>query len=173
MSSLRERLAAKRRPTSSLRLRIDTPPESKLEDLRAAQVADRLARMRHGDTADPELVRARKALAKAEKTVEAYYETLVLRAMAPDEFEALIASHRPTDEQRKADGEAQWNKDTFPPALLSYCVEGDMTEADWNEFWHSDRLSTAERNQLLSAALEVNIRLADDTVPKGWTATRS
>ena len=109
----------------------------------------------------------------ARAEVDGCYEQIVLRAMPPADYERLIAAHPPTDEQR-GKGEI-WDPDSFRPALLAACADGDMTEQDWVAFL-AEHVSAAERQGLYVAALAVNEqeRVAESvSVPKGWTQIRS
>jgi hypothetical protein len=164
MASLRARLLARERPRAEFRLRI-TDPATADRALREASTAWRLAVYRDGDDSDA----ARDAKAKADEAqaeVDACYETLQLTALPPADMEALITAHPPTAEQREA-GQTPWNTETFRPALLAACVEGDMTEADWADFITKGPVSLGEVAALWAAALGVNDRTPDASVPKG------
>jgi len=61
-----------------------------------------------------------------------------------------------------------WNLDTFPRACLLACVESDLTEAEWQQVM-KEVLSQAELGELANAAIRVNVRVPDSTLPKDWT----
>lgn len=125
-------------------------------------------------------------LADAEAKVDACYETLTLRALPPRRVAELEAAHPPTEaqmERAKAERERAkklgedippwpaWNDDTFWPALLAECVDGDMTADDWVGFL-AENVSGGEAAGLKTAVLNVNTaeRVADPLVlPKDLT----
>lgn len=105
-----------------------------------------------------ELKRARAALKRAQKAYDACFAEVVLRAIPPRDYEALICDHPPTEEQMAGttpDDAPQWNRETFRPALIAACAEGDMTATDWAEFLAA-RASRGEGDALFVAALAVN-----------------
>lgn len=165
-SSLRERLTARERPSLPVRLLVDDPTEA-IAALQHAQAMQRQVVVRD-EHADPdELQRVDAAVQAAQEAVEACYVTVTVKALRPDDYEALQAAHPPTLEQ-VADGQV-CNPATFRPALLAACADGDMTEDDWVAFL-AERVSAAERQGLYVAALAVNdrVRAADPLVlPKG------
>lgn len=154
---LRDRLRAKARPVvrHPLVVKDQAGPRAALADADRALLA---ARVDH-DEDSPEVAEAQRAVEEAQRKVDACVEMLTLRALPPEDFEALVAAHPPQDD------EDTWHTATFRPALLAACVEGDMTEDDWAEF--EPRCSTGERNALFFAALAVNSRVPDVSVPKG------
>lgn len=161
--SLRDRLLGRPRPSATYPLRIDDDTEVRKE-LERVRTALRLLQFQ-GDSADEAAVRkANKDLAKAEAKMAATYEYVVLRAMRPDDFEKLIGEHKP----REGSEDQVWNLDTFPRACLMECVESDLTEAEWDQVW-AEVLSHAEQGELCNAAIRVNVRVPDSTLPKGWT----
>lgn len=86
-------------------------------------------------------------------------EVVELRAIPPNEFEALADEHPPTAEQ-EARG-AAWNSATFRPALLEACVitpdgEDPLTAADWADAAASGWMTIGELNSLFDCALELN-----------------
>lgn len=160
--SLRERLREKSLPTMEHRLRITDDTEARAV-LTEAKYALRIAENREDGVA-----KAKAAVTKAEAKVDEHYETLKLKALPPSEMEALIDAHPPTKEQRNKDVDAPWNTDTFRPALLAACVEGDMTEGDWTEFCSSGGASLGEVRDLFQKALSVNDRTPAAAVGKDW-----
>lgn len=88
------------------------------------------ARALGGNQADPKLA---SDLADAEDALEAarvealeHTEWFIAKALSPREWDALIAKHAPTPEQKKEarrEGRAlQYNPETFPPELIERCV---------------------------------------------------
>ncbi|MFI6883363.1 hypothetical protein [Streptosporangium canum] len=165
--SLRERLLGRPRPFDTYPLRIDDDTEVRKE-LERARILLRILQAQ-GETADESAVRAAAAdLAAAEAQMAACYEQVILRAMPPDDFEALISAHKP----REGSEDRVWNLETFPKACLMECVESDLTAAEWEQVW-TEVLSHGERGELCNAAIKVNVRSPDSTLPKGWTQTQA
>lgn len=163
MSAFRARLKAKKHRTTTYDMVIveDQVVDAAEVNLAAAERDLRRATA-SGDAA--ELAAAEQALDLARAQVRACYDTLQFRALPSHEFEALISAHEPTKEQQK-DG-AQWNNDTFSPALLAACaVDSDLSEGDWAEELMS--WSVADRNAIFSAALSANVTARSLTLPKG------
>jgi hypothetical protein len=135
--------------------------------LRKAVAGARQAVLKHGPKSSQAKTAQRK-VDKAQAVVDACSVGITLRAMKPDEYEDLVAAHPATAEQRKADANATINTETFRPALLAECAEGDMTASDWVEFLSDGRCSTGERRDLYLAALGVNeqARQPDVVLPK-------
>lgn len=161
--SQRELLLARPRPFDEFPIRIVDDTEARKEVEQARTLLHIL--QIQGDAADASAVRkARAALKRAEANLKACYTFITLRAMEPDEFEALIGKHKP----REGTDDKVWNVDTFPKACLLACVESDMSEQDWERFWKTG-LSNAERADFCNAAIRVNARTPDSSLPKGWT----
>ncbi|WP_433520147.1 hypothetical protein ACQP2T_63445 (plasmid) [Nonomuraea sp. CA-143628] len=106
---------------------------------------------------------AKGALTRAKKKLRACYEWIPLRAMEADLFEALIGEHKP----RPDTSDEIWNNETFPRACLLATDESGRSEADWEHIFKSV-LSGPEQVQLCNAAIRVNARTPDESLPKGW-----
>ncbi|MEO3875525.1 hypothetical protein ABGB18_42660 [Nonomuraea sp. B12E4] len=162
MSSLRERLLNRPRPSGTCPVRIDDDTEARKEAGQASILLNLLDAQ--GESADQAAVRKAKArLKKAEAALKACYEFVTLRALPPDDFEALVDAHKP----RPGTDDQQWDNETFPKAVFVACVESDLSADDWEHIWTSV-LSNAERIELSNAAIRVNIRVPDSSLPKGW-----
>ncbi|MEU8055715.1 hypothetical protein [Microbispora bryophytorum] len=158
--SLKERLASRARPTFTYRLRVDDTADAE-KALSDAYASFQFASI-SGDT--NRIDTAKKVVTDAEKALDACYEPIVLTAMKPDEFEALVDGHpvRPN-----TDDEA-WNMDTFPKACFLACAPADLSADEWEGFL-SESCSDGERTALFNAAIAINVRIPDPTVPKGLT----
>lgn len=168
-ASLRKRLADRPRPHITYPLLVD------VDELQAAQQRLEQARQewRQLVLRGEDATQAQAAVDEAQAAVDGCYAQIVLRALPPEQYEELIAAHPPTEAQRAA-GEI-WNVDSFRPALLAGCADGDMTAEDWAAFL-AERCSQGERQELWVAALAVNeqARVAEPMVlPKGLTTTRN
>jgi hypothetical protein len=99
--------------------------------------------------ADMEDAQAELRAAQAEALE--HTEWFVAKALAPRQYDALMAKHPPTaDQQREARKEnrvAQYDSDTFPPALVAACVSLvtrlDEPDADTGELEHHELLGEA------------------------------
>ena len=161
--SLRARIAERETPRTEYRLRIrqTAGPEAELR-----RTQEELFR-------DPGAPDARDAVDAARRALDACYEVLVIEALAPNDFEDLLAKHQPTPEQRKENPDASFNPATFRPALMEACVQGDMTADDWADFLVKPGSSLGEVNDLWWTVWGINGRAPDPSVPLGSTGTRS
>lgn len=115
---------------------------------------------------------AAAAVKRAEKAFEDCWETIRITAMRPKKFEQLRAAHPPTAEQQKADPEAEYNRDTFLPALISACAEGDLSPQEWSVELDTN-FSQGEQQEIFTTCLGVNAgtRIVESVVlPKGSTS---
>lgn len=152
--SLKQRLAARERPTDTFRLRMvdDTTAQS---ELAAARSKLRQVSLKHGPD-HKDVKAAQRKVKAAEKTVQACFETITFRAMRAPDYEALIAAHEPTPQQKASQPDLVWNPDTFPPALLAECVlHSDLTAEDWAGVL-VENLSPGERRELIMAVGRVH-----------------
>jgi hypothetical protein len=158
-------------------LRVDDPAKARA----ALEAAQREARQvllgKHGRDSD-EYREADKAVMAAQAKVDACYETVVITALHPADYEAAKAAHPPTPEQL-AVGEDEIppdvNVDTFVPAVLAAGTDAGMSDQDWATFL-AEHCSDGERQELRALVLAVNERprAAEPVVlPKGSTMTRS
>lgn len=164
--SLRERLRNKRRPSAPCRLRIDdtAPAQRALEE---AVVALRLAQA--GDSDAETLEGHRQAVREARAALEGCYEPITLLALPPADLEALIAAHPP---RKDDDNDVEWNNASFPRALFLACVQGDLSSEEWETIL-AESCSDGEVNALEQAAIAINVRAPEGTVPKGLIETLS
>jgi len=121
------------------------------------------------------LASARRAHARALKTLEGCWETIRLTALPPDVYEELKAAHPPTAEELKADADAEWSKASLRPALLSATAEGGLSAEEWERIL-AERFSKGERHDIFTTALAINesTRVVESVVlPKGSTGIHS
>ncbi len=151
-TSLRDSLARKQRPSRSYRFLTTDPTESE-QMLAAAQQELRMALL-GGDEQRKQA--ARETVEQAETAIDQCWHTIKLVSVPAKTFTDLMATHKPTREQ-KQDG-AEWNPDTFHPALIAACAQDErLTAEEWTAEFASDRWSQGERNTLFNLALDVNI----------------
>jgi hypothetical protein len=91
------------------------------------------------DAPDEEVNAAEAAVAAAQEALQAATSHILLRAIPRDRYDALIADHKPTKEQKEEVGpELEFNPATFPSALVAACaVDPEMTEADVSDLMNS------------------------------------
>lgn len=173
--SQRDRLMNRELPFVTQAITLEDPTAA----IRALNRAERVLQIaeQSGDAAD--IKRTKAARNRAQKKVDACYEVLTIRALRPKAYDELIDEHPPTPEQHAAAPEPhlapQWNRDTFRPALLAACVDGDMTEDDWVA-WLEEHSARGEGQRLFVAAIAVNEneRLPESVMlPKGSLRTPS
>jgi hypothetical protein len=143
--SIRERLAARTRPRATFMLRVDDDTMVRAE-LTAAHAT--------GDS---------ERIATSTASLEACYEALIITALPPRDLERLLADHPPAD----AGSNVQFDAQTFIPAVLAACIDGDETADDWAEYIKAGSLTTGELNALFSAVWELNYRIPDTNIKKG------
>jgi len=174
-ASQRDRMMNRSLPSVTQPIAIDDPTAA----LRALAHAERVHQhaVRSGDEA--EIKRTKTALTRAKNKHDACYEYLTIRALRPKAYEKLMAEHPPTPEQSAAapaPHEApQWDRETFRPALLAACVEGDMTAEDW-AVWLEEHSARGEGDKLFVVTLALNEaeRLPESVMlPKGSPLTPS
>lgn len=158
--SLRERLLNRPRLSGEVPLRVADDTAARDELARARSV---LFMLQVEGGAEDAIRRARSAVARADKKLRACYEFVTVRALAGPDYEALQAAHPP----RPDTADQVWNLDTFPRAAFLACVESDLSPAEWEALWETG-LSNAERIELGNAAIRVNVRVPDGSLPKGW-----
>lgn len=158
MGELRERLLNRTRPTAAFPLRVDDDTAA------AATVAEAQMGLLLAAGTDRES-EAREALQAAQAALHACYESITLRAMRPEDFEALADAHPPREGNSDDDA---WNTDTFPLAVFLACAPPDLTAEEWQAFLE-ESVSDAEQAGLLTMAVAVNARTVDPSVPKDWT----
>lgn len=76
------------------------------------------------------------------------------RALSPEDWDALVAAHPPTDKHREAG--STWNNDTFPPALIAaVSLSPKLTISQAKGLYTNPEWSPGERRELFFQALDV------------------
>jgi hypothetical protein len=151
---LRDRLRARQLPTTTVILAGDRGAYAAAErELEAANRAllDEQARGSYDLAAE----RARVEVAQSALD-ELPVEKVVLRALPPSDWEALVEAHPPPESRPGA----VWNVATFRAALLAASVvlpEGE-DPPDWDELTRDGHLTAGELNMLFDAAISLNAR---------------
>ncbi|MEV7611316.1 hypothetical protein AB0N61_17660, partial [Microbacterium sp. NPDC089320] len=165
MSSLRERLRARERPSLDYELPVGDVVGAQRalaaaeEDLRQALRRAAKAAAEEDDpgreAAEADVKAARRAVAHQEADLDACYEHIKLTAMPPDEYEALVALHPP----RPNTDDKEWDAETFPKAVFLACAT-ELTPEEWEPIL-AQNLTHAEREDLYYLARAVNLRLVN------------
>lgn len=80
---------------------------------------------------------------------------ILFKSIGSKRYDDLLGQHKPTKEQAK-DG-AQWNGETFPPALIAACaVDPEISLEDAEAIWASDDWSRGELLDLFVAVIKLN-----------------
>lgn len=157
--SQRDRLLGRTRPTVTHNLRVDDDTDARAL-VEAAREALSLALMRIDDRAEQAQAEAEERLGKARDVLAACYEPVVIRAMEPKRFEALVAEH-----PARKDHDERWNEETFGRALFLASVVGELSREEWEQVL-DEQCSEGEQNGLFLDAKLVNARMPDGSVPK-------
>lgn len=168
MSSLRERLLARERPSHRVALQMQDPTAA----IREAALAEDAWRTCHlmpdGPERETAVRKAKRELDKTARAVNACYEQVTVRALPPEDFEHLVAAHPPRDVKELKAGEEPdeaWDGAKFPRALFLACVDGELSREEWEKFLDG-QCSQAERDQLFFAAQVINVRVPSVAIPK-------
>ncbi|MCK2214292.1 hypothetical protein MF672_010885 [Actinomadura sp. ATCC 31491] len=159
--SRRDRLRGRGRPTARYPLPVDDVAAA-TRALRLAERAWQLAHLRTDEGGPAAVAAAREALDQAQQALQECYETIELTALAPEDYEQLVAQHPP----REGSDDEEWDTEQFPVACFLACAPGDMGDQEWAEFLRRN-VSWLERQELLQLAVAVNVRAVDPAVPKG------
>lgn len=161
MSERRDRLRGRGRPSAAYLLPVGNIAAAARE-VRLAGQAWSVSQLRTDEGAAEAVAAARQALDQAEEALQACYEEVRLTALAPEDYEALIAKHEP----REGTDDELWDTTTFPKACFLACAPGDMSAPEWEDFLTSN-VSWVERDDLLNLAIAVNVRQVNPAIPKG------
>lgn len=156
-----DRLKAKKPVEDVVDILLDDEPAKAVSDAREAllEAEGNLQEKLH----DPKLKKARddakKAVDKAMAEQDGEIVTIRFRAVGRKRYEQLLDEHPPTpEEERKAKdagGEAAWNNETFPVALIAAsAVEPALTEEQVQELF--DEWNQTEAQMLFLSAFRVN-----------------
>lgn len=167
MSSMRDRLAGRKRPTADCSLLVDDEGAAAASKELAAARAELPMLIISGDEAAIQAGRDRITAAQA--AYEACFETITVPAMPPKAFEDLVDEHPP---RKGHPDDESWNVDTFPRACFLACAPADLSREEWEAFLDG-QVSEGERIRLYNTAIFANTRVPDPSVPKGLTETLS
>jgi hypothetical protein len=165
--SLLDRLRARELPTAVVPIPVDAVAYARLDGA-LQQAVWRLEDARSRGGGDIGVLRAEAQAAQAALDGCAV-DLVTLRALPPAEWEALVDAHPPTEEQ--LNGGAQWNLQSFRPALLAVSVVADdgdapVSESDWAALAKEPSLTGGELAALFHAAVTLNLRGPSASVGK-------
>jgi hypothetical protein len=155
-----ERLVTRGLPKVTYHLRAVEPEVEEAAREKVAEAKDAADTASwHPEADDEAREKTAAALADARAGLAACYEPIVLRALPPEDYEALAAEHKDDKDDSGLD-----------QASLSYatfiaCVQGGLPEAKWRTILFK-QCSMGERTTLFSLAVLINQRATDGTVPK-------
>ncbi len=157
----------KKAVSKKVTVQLDGEIAGQIVDLRALHIAARDA-----DRLSNEADKAPGILAQVEQAVEDSRDTEIVftfKSVGRFRYDELVEAHPPTKEAKKEG--ADFNADTFPPALVSescsIITESDGTEIegmsleDATEIFASPDWNGAELRRLFFGALEVNTETGD------------
>lgn len=168
VSTLRERLLARERPSHRVALQMQDPTAAIRETALAEDAWRTCHLMQDGPDREAAIRKAKRELDKTAKAVNDCYEQVTVRALPPEDFERLVAAYPPREAKDLKAGEEPdeaWNDKTFPRALFLACVDGELSREEWEKFIDG-QCSQAERGQLFLAAQVVNVRMPSVAIPK-------
>lgn len=157
--SLRERLEAKARRRFTIQVAVEdtTEAQKRLHDARMERLAGMASNRPEVDTSVLDA-----AITDAEAALDALYADVVIQAMQPGDFEALVDAH--TTDEGDIDRAA-----FLPPALAASAEDEDLQDEDWwAEQLARPTWTDGERALLFQAVHALNdpsVRAA--AVPKG------
>lgn len=157
-----ERLLRRKLPTVVHHLRAAEPAEEQAARTAVAEARERLQRtlFRVDDDAAAAIAEVEGALEAARSVLAACYEPVTIQALPPEEFEEVAADH-----PARPDEDEAFNLDTLCPELFYLGVQGKLTREQWeNEI--VPQLGRGEWMGLQSAAMNINGRLSDGSIPK-------
>lgn len=167
MSTLKDRLRARERPTATYPCRVATVEETQAAERALALARKAVMAVNADDKAAAR--KAKKVLEEAQERRDDCYVQIRLRALEPEDFEDLGDAYPQADEKASERARRQADE-AYLHAVFLASVEGDdsMTEEDWTDFVRKN-LGTGERNDLYNMAVAVNgrVRALDPSVPKG------
>lgn len=80
-----------------------------------------------------------------------------IQALPSEQYDDLITQHPPTAKDKKEG--AQWNPDTFAPALMKACfVQPALDLDDARKLWKAETWSSGELIDLFNACVRVNLK---------------
>lgn len=159
---LRSQLEARGLPETTYPIRKGRVADVK----RCREVLDEAIRLR--DKTDGVDEAREQAVHDARAALDGCYEDVVVKAIEPGAYEALVAKHPPTEAQ--ADDDLLWDPDTFVPALLAACVDQPWSESEWVELCSAGPLALGEVTDLFQTAVAINGRAPDLRLGKRLSA---
>lgn len=161
--SLRERLAAKRSRTTSIRIPIGEDGQAAEREYNEASQAVAAMKWLSAQGKQTDLAAAEKRLAVADEELERNALRLTFRGLSPDEVDALRSEFTREDDDGKFDFRG------YTCALLAAAtVDSDLTAEDWDvELFQSGRWSDGEVEAIREAARAAYLEAPAAGIPKG------
>ena len=120
---------------------------------------------RDGGASDGVLAEAVAAIGEAQQRLDDATQWFTFTSMGRVAFNALSAEHPATDADTARDPDAQWDAETFPPALIAASLTDPvMTVDEVTALFADPAWNDAELAALVAAALAVNTQARQVTV---------
>lgn len=173
-----DHLKAKKPVEDTVEILLDDEPTKAVTEAREALLEAEGAL--HEKAGDPKLKKARdeakKALDAAMAEQDGEIVTIKFRSCGRKRYEQLLDANPPTDEEQRkakdAGGEAAWNNETFPVALIAAsAIEPELSVEQVAELF--DEWNNAEAQMLFLAAFRVNTSRRLPDLGNGYGGTLS
>ncbi len=153
-------MAKKKAVTKKVTIQTDGEVATRISELRqlhsAARDTDRISN--EPDNA-PKIQEQIDALVEESQSTVA---TFTFKSIGRPNYDDLVSEHKPTDTQKKAEPGAEFNPDTFPPALVSAsCFNPEIPIEFAVKMFSSPDWNGAELRLLFFGALEANTETGD------------
>jgi len=155
---IQEIIQRKRSARVTVSVQLDGQIVHRIEELRKrfadeAKKDDRLNRPPEA----PAVARQLEALLEEARASEIPF---TFRSIGRAAWDRLVMAHKPTPDQKEQG--AEWNTDTFPPAVIAACAESPLIpETEAFAMWDSDEWSGGELLKLFGAAVQANHEVPD------------
>lgn len=161
MTTLKERLASKRRRTDSVPVQVSDPGPAQERFDNADQ---RLRLLQVIPSTDPEhearVAEAQNERDAAREELREHFVEVEFVAATPDDAERVLGAH--TNDQ------GNWSIEALPELAALCAVDEELQDADWwTEQISSGTWSSGEKQALWSRLLTLNVALPPEHLPKG------
>ncbi len=136
-------------------IQLDGEASQRIDTLREEiRLAERQDMRENRNPVAPGLKDKLREMVDAAKKSQAVF---VFKSIGRVEWDNLVITHPPTEENKEIEKTAAWNLDTFPPALIALsCQDPVMTLEQATALWENDDWSGNELTRLFSTAWAVN-----------------
>ena len=148
----------KKAVTKKVPIQLDGEISDRIADLRRLHLAARDSdRMSNETDKAPAIMKQIEDLVEESQATERIF---TFKSVGRFRYDELVLENPPTKEQKKEN--AEFNADTFPPALVAEsCIDPKMSLDDAVEIFSSPDWNGAELRKIFFGALEVNTETGD------------